>query len=168
MANDVLKAVALVTRDLLGIDEQLIKIGRENYPRDDFDTQLIVIDDIGPGERVGNLETFDGTGEVKKYGALWKHPITLDFFAFDAYNRAIEYSLLLQSQTAAELMRTNGINIYHPKGPIDVKGLTGQQYGERVQIEMTVEMSREASIDTLRIDTAQLIISNEDGELYNG
>jgi hypothetical protein len=36
----------------------------------------------------------------------------------------------------------------------DVKALTGQQYGNRVQVELVIQYSPSITLDVLRIDTA--------------
>lgn len=166
--NTVLQKVAMFTRDLLGVDEQLIRIGRQGFPEDDFETNYIVIDALGQSQRSASLETFDGEDEVLSLGGVWKGPVTLDFYGSGTYTRAIDFSLRIASQTALELKKTLGIMIYHPTGPTDLKQLTGQQYGERVQLEMMVEYSTDVDIDTLRIDTEQIEIRNEQGVQYNG
>ena len=161
--NEITKRVALVVRDLLGIDEQLVRIGRQNFTQVDFETDYIVVDDVGQALQTASIETFDGDTESLSLGGIWRGPVTLDFYGSDTYNRAIQFGLLLRSQAARELKRTHDVTIYHPTGPTDLKQLTGQQYGERLQIEMQVEISLDSSVDTLRIDTAQLEFNTEKG-----
>jgi hypothetical protein len=161
--NPVLVAVAKLVRDLLDYDEQLIRIGRQNFSREDLEIDYIVIDSLAPAAQVASLESYDGTAEELKLGAMWRGPVTLDFYGDEAYTTSRNFSLLARSQTAYELKRTLGINTYHASGPTDLKALTGQQYGERVQIEMVVETSSDVTINTLRIDTAQIEIRTEEG-----
>lgn len=165
--SPVLVAVAKLVRDLLSYDEQLIRIGRQNFSREDLETDYIVVDALGQSVRGSSLEDYDGTAEELKLGALWRGPVTLDFYGENAYTRAIEFGLHSRSQAALELKQTFGINALHPTGPTDLKALTGQQYGERVQLEMMVEYSTDVTIDTLRIDEAQFEIRNEEG-IVNG
>lgn len=161
--SPILVAVAKLVRDLLDYDEQLIRIGRQNFSREDLETAYIVVDALGQAVQASSLETYDGTAEELKLGAVWRGPVTLDFYGANAYTRAMEFSLRSRSQAAYELKQTLGINALHPTGPTDLKALTGQQYGERVQLEMAVEYSTDVTIDTLRIDTAQIEIQNEEG-----
>jgi len=166
--NPTLQLVALLIRDLLTYNEQLIRIGRQNFVQEDFETDYIVIDALGQSAQQSSLETYDGTTEVLSLGAVWRGPVTLDFYGSGAYTRAGQVCLLLRSQAALELKRTLGITTYHPTGPTDLKQLTGQQYGERVQIEMMVEISLDTDIDTRRIDTAQIELRTEEGIFYDG
>lgn len=166
--NEILKRVALFVRDLLAYDEQLIRIGRQNFEQVDFETNYIVVDALGRSERSASLQDYDGETEIMKLGGIWKGPVTLDFYGSGTYDRAIDFSLRSMSQAAIELRKNLGITIYHPTGPTDVKQLTGQIYGERIQIEMMVEISQEVDIATLRIDTAQLEIRTEEGIQYDG
>lgn len=163
-----LKRVAMLIRDLLAVDESLVPIGRQNFEQADFETAYNVVDGLGQAQPVSGLETYDGDTEVLKVGGVWRGVVTVDLYGQGAYNRAIELSLKLRSQVSRELRDTLGIAVYHPKGPTDLKQLTGQQYGERQQLEMQVEISLDVSIATKRIDTAQLEISNEKGIQYNG
>ena len=168
MSSPVLVAVAKFVRDLLTYDEQMIRIGRQNFEREQFETAYIVVDALGAQMRAASLETYDGDAEELSLGVVWRGPVTLDFYGDGAYTRAIDFSLRMRSQAALELKKSLGINIYTASSATDVKALTGQQYGERVQIEMTVEYSSEIVIDTLYIDTAQLEIRTEDGVQFNG
>lgn len=161
--NIVLKAVAIVTRELLGIDEQLIRIGRADYEREDMTEDYIVIDALGPSLRTASLETYDGDAEQLSLGGIRKGPVTLDFYGGDAYTTAIDFCLRLRSQASRELQQANGITIYQPRNVTELRALAGKEYGDRVQIETTVEISEQVTIDTLRIDEAQIEIRNEEG-----
>lgn len=163
MSSEHLIRVAKFVRDLLVVDEQLIKIGRQNFKREQFETDYIVVDDLGAMLRSASLETYDGDTEELSLGEIRKGPVTLDFYGPDAYTRANDFVLRMRTEVARELRRTLGITIYQAKGITDVKALTGQQYGERMQVEMTVEISTEIIIDTLRIDTAQIETRTEEG-----
>lgn len=163
MPSELLVRVAKYVRDLTSIDEQLIRIGRQNFEREQFETGYVVVDGLGPLLRTGELESYDGTAEQMTYGTIRSGPVTLDFYGPEAYNRADEFSIRTRSQASRELQTTLGIAIHQPKSLVDVKALTGQQYGERIQVEMTVEMTSELVIDTLRIDTLQSEIRTEDG-----
>jgi hypothetical protein len=168
MSSPVLIAVSKFVRDLLVVDEQLIRIGRHDFDRDDMDKQFIVIDALGPHVRTASLESYDGTAETLGIGAIWEGPVTLDFYGAGAYTRAIDFSLRTQSQAARELRRALGVTIYQPASITDVKALTGSEFSERVQVTTTVAISSNISIDTLRIDTAQLEIRTEDGIQFDG
>jgi len=166
--NPLMLAIGQFVRDLLTYDEQLIKFGRQNFEQADFEQNYIVIDALGLQQRVASLEDYDGEAEVLSLGGIWKGPVTLDFYGDGAYSRAIDFSLRVRSQAAFDLKKVLGVEIQQPKGPIDVKQLTGQQYGERQQLELMVSHSANVNIDTLRIDTAQLEIRNEGGIEYVG
>lgn len=168
MGNETLKSVAKVVRDLLTYNEQLIKTGRQNFEREQFEIDYIVIDSLSPMLRVASNEEFDGVSEKLDIGDMYQGVVTLDFYGSNAYATAINLGLLMRSQAALELKRSNGINMYQMTGITDVKALTGQQYGERVQIEFNVEFNANVLIDTLRINTAQIEIRSEGGIEYAG
>ena len=158
-----LKRVAILIRDLLAVDESLVRIGRQNFEQADFETAYYVVDSLAQAQSVSSLEIYDGDTEVLKLGSVWREAVTVDVYGPNAYSRAIELCLKLRSQAARELRDTLGVAVYHPKGPTDLKQLTGQQYGERQQLEMQVEISLDVSIATKRIDTVQLEIRTEKG-----
>jgi hypothetical protein len=159
--------VAKFTRDLLGVDEQLIRPGRHNFTQDEMTRQYIVIDVLSL-VRVSESESFDGDSEEVSYGDIWRGTFTLDFYGTDAYNRAKDFGRLARSQTAAELKRALGLTIYRASRAQNVAQLTGQQYGERWQVEIVVDVSEATMASTLRIDEAQLQIRSERGIEYDG
>jgi len=158
----------MFVRDLLGYNEQLIRLGRQNFEREQFETAYIVVDDLGGMQRVTEGEEFDGAAENLELSTTWRGLVTLDFYGNGAYARATRFSGLCRSQAAYDLRRTLGVNIYPANRITDVKALTGQQYGERVQLECNAELTTAENIATLRIDTAQIEIRNEQGVQYVG
>jgi hypothetical protein len=53
--NESLRLTALFVRDLLGYNEQLIRIGRQNYDIDDFTVGYIGVDSLGAAADIGTL-----------------------------------------------------------------------------------------------------------------
>lgn len=168
MSSEILIRAAKYVRELLDYDEQLIRIGRSNFERQDFDLEYIGIDILGPMTRYSRLENYDGENEIASYGGVWRGPLIIDFYGAGASMRAIEFSLLTHSQAALELQQSLGVAIYSPSQIVDVRALTGQQYGERMQITATAEISVDIDIETLRIDIAQVEIRDEAGIQYAG
>lgn len=161
MPSATLIKFAIFVRDLLGVDESTIKIGRENEARNDHDKEYIVIDALGKMIQSAYLETYDADMEQLSIGGVWAGTVTLDFYGKDAYTRAVDFSLLARSQYAYELKRTLGISIYNASGITDVKALIGSEYQERVQVEFNIQVSFENTQNVLRIDTAQTEIRSE-------
>lgn len=161
--NDALAKTATFVRDLLDYDEQLIRVGRLGFDIDDFETAYIGVDALGAANRLGGGETYDGDAETMRYQQQWRAPVTLSFYGAGAWGRASNFVLLVKSQKAYELQRTLGIGVFQTSQLTDVKILTGQQYGERIEIAFNVQYSISASVDTLRIDTAQLELRTENG-----
>lgn len=170
MSSPAVVAVAKFVRDLLTYDEQLIRIGRQDFEREQFEKAYIVVDDLGEAQRIASGEEYDGSTGVESMNLsiVWRGPVTLDFYGDDAYARALDVATRMRSQAAAELQQGLGLAIFTPSGITDLKQLTGQQYGERVQMTLTVHLTNSVDIDTLRIDTAQLEIRNEQGVQFNG
>jgi len=75
------------------------------------------------------------------YDMLLSGRVTVDFYGKNAYATATKLAILLNSQAALELKDLHAVALYQSTGLTDVKALTGQQYGERVQIELTAYIS---------------------------
>lgn len=162
--NEALRLLALYVRDLLSYDEQLIRIGRQNSEITDFTLAYIGVDSLGAARRIASGQTYDGTAETQKLGDQWLVPCTLAFYGTGAHARAADFVLRQRSQAALELQETLGAAVYLTSSLTDVKVLTGQQFGERIEIELNLQYSEGVEISTKRIDTAQLTVQSEQGQ----
>jgi len=134
--NESLRLTALFVRDLLAYDEQLIRIGRQNYDITDFTIGYIGVDSLGSARRLASGEKFDGTLEQMTYQqqmAGTGYAVILRSLTHG--QRPQPLPLLIQSQKALELQESLGIGVYQASGLTDVKMLTGQQYGERARAD---------------------------------
>ena len=161
--NEALRLTALFIRDLLDYDEQLIRIGRQNYDITDFTIGYIGVDSLGASRRLASGEKFDGTLEQMTYQQQWIAPVTISFYGDDAWDTATTFALLIQSQKALELQESLEIGVFQASGLTDVKMLTGQQYGERQELTLNIRYATSVNVDTLRIDTAITEIRTERG-----
>ena len=161
--NESLRLTALFVRDLLGYNEQLIRIGRQNYDIEDFTVGYIGVDSLGAAQRLASGEKYDSTLEKMTYQQQWQAPVTLSFYGADAWATATRLALIIQSQRSLELQQLLGLGVYQASGITDVKMLTGQQYGERQELTLNISYSTAADIDTLRIDTAKIELRTETG-----
>ena len=161
--NQSLVEVALFVRDLLGYDESLIKIGRDNDTITEFTVGYIGVDTLGSARRLASSKTYDGVTEVMTYSQRWSIPIVLSFYGTLAWNTATTFSLLIKSQSSLELQQAQGIGVHQVSELTDVKVLTGQQFGERIELNFNLHYTTSADVDTLRIDTAQISILTEQG-----
>jgi hypothetical protein len=153
--------LARVVRDLLPHPEELIKIGREGITRDQFDTDYIAIDSLAPAQPIARGKSYDGIAEKLTISSRMRQAVTLDFYGTNAYTNAEKLQLLLKSDKALDLQEKYFITVGAVSQVTDVKALTGQQYGNRVQVELTIQYSPSVVLDVLRIDTAVVeFISN--------
>src|SRR5699024_2968899 len=134
--NPVLILLARVVRDLLPHPEELIQFGRINDERESFDTNYIVIDSLAPGQPLARGEKYDGDAEELTLSSRVRQPVTIDFFGVNAYTNAEKLQLLLKSDKALDLQEQHFITVGGVTQITDVKALTGQQYGNRVQVEL--------------------------------
>lgn len=154
--NEGVRKVALWLRDLLDYDESLILIGRRNFEREDFETAYITVDTLGAGNLKGSSYDFDDEEEQETHTLLYTLPITLNFYGPDAHDRAMRLVALRRSQESVELQKQYSIVVYSPETIIDAKALTGQQYGERIEVVLNAEYRHIETVDRLRIDKAQV------------
>ena len=159
----VLIDVSRYVRDLLSYDEQLIVQGRLNVEREDFTLGYIVVDALGAALRIDQGKKFDDVAEQVTYSTRWRGPVTIDFYGTGAQDRAELFAGMHRTQAALELRRALKLGINQPSSIVDLKALTGQQYGERVQVTVTVTYNTGVTVDALRIDTAQTEIHTEKG-----
>lgn len=152
--NPALILLARVIRDLLPYPEDLIRFGRLNDEREWFNGDYIVIDALAPGQPLARGERYDGTAEELTLSSRMRLPVTIDFFGTNAYNNAEKLQLLLNSDKARDLQEQYKVTVGGISQMTDVKALTGQQYGNRVQVELVIQYSPSIVLDVLRIDTA--------------
>lgn len=166
--NPAVLALAKLVRDLLGVDEQTVRIGRTDKIQGDPRAATIAVDQLGPASKLSHLESFDGDEEELEIGGMFRAPCTVNFYGDDAYGRALAFVLKSRSQRASDLKEALGVAVYQASDLTDVGQLFGQQHGQRVEVEMNVIYCHNALIETLRIDAAQLEIRSEQGIEYVG
>lgn len=153
--NDGLTKLALFTRDLMAYDEQLIRIGRKGYTREDFEADYIVVDSIGPAQAIATGERYNGDTEDQLLSTLMQAPCTLNFYGDGAYQNATRFMLLTRSQAAYDLQSERNITVFNVSQLTDVKALTGQQYGENIELSLFIQYNETIDLSVLRIDTLQ-------------
>ncbi len=166
MSDPIIIQLKRFVRDLLVHPENLIKSGRVNFDRKDFEMNYIVVDSLAADVPLTSSERYDGEIEKMEYSELVSRLCTFDFYGPAAHANCRKFRLLARSQASLELQDTLGITVWHPGGATDLKSLTRQQYGERMQLECQVHYCPTLVVDILRIDTAQLRIIGERGLIY--
>ena len=153
--NQIVLKTALLTRDLLGVDESIIKLGRSNMIVDNFTTAQIVIDILGSVTVQTSSQKFDGDLENMNYNNTQNATVTLNFFGDGSYELANKFILLCNSEKKYALENMLKLRIGLPKTITDVKLLTGTQYSEQYEVELNITSIEDIDIETLRIDKAQ-------------
>lgn len=148
-------AVGRFVRDLLGYDEQLIKLDRQNVIASDFETSYIVVNGSLPQTVLARGQHFNGATEVMTYTAAVSHAVVLEFYGSNAYTNAQAFMMLSESQRANELRRKNALTIMAVSNITDVGQLLGQSHGNRVHLSFNVQYAPAHDVQTLRIDTPQ-------------
>ena len=74
-----LRKTAIFVRDLLDIDEQLIRIGRINFELEDMSSPYIGIDALGGSRHLAKSEKYDGEAEEMTYVSRYSAPVTISF-----------------------------------------------------------------------------------------
>ena len=107
---------------------------------------------------IGNTDSFDGDTERAELVKQLNGAFTIDFFGSAARQNAVEWQAKHKWQTSHELQRDLGICVYHASIMRNLKNLEGSQYKDRYQIEISVQYNEAITIDTLRIDTAEVTL----------
>lgn len=156
--NQIVLKTALLTRDLLEVNESIIKLGRKNMIVDNFTTTQIVIDILGSVIVQTSSEKYDGVLESMNYSNTQNATVTLNFFGDGSYELANKFILLCNSEKKHTLENMLKLRVGIPKTITDVKLLTGTQYSEQYEVELTITSVEDIDITTLRIDEAQTSI----------
>lgn len=159
-------ALMRFTRDLLSHPEGFIKSGRQNFDRQHFEQPYIVVDSLSGDLPLTSSEKYDGDLEQMTYSEHVSRAVTFDFYGPTAHDLCRRFRLLARSQASLELQSNLGITVFHPTAATDLKSLTGQQYGERMQLQCQVHYSPSLIVGILRIDIAQLRVIGERGLIY--
>ena len=166
MTEPILVQLQRYVRDLLVHPEQYIKAGRQNFNRQEFELPYIVVDSLSGDIPLASSTRYDEVAEEMQYSELVSRAFTFDFYGPTAATLCTNFRLLARGEKSLELQQSLGITVHHPGAATNVKSLTGQQYGERMQLECQVHYSPSVIVDILRIDIAQLRIIGERGLIY--
>lgn len=151
---DYLQLLALFTRDLLEVDETIIKFSRDNNYNDNFNKNLLVIDSLGASQRLNNSSRF--LNETMEYSQQYRIPCTIDFYGEDAWELSNKFSLLIFSQQAFELKKKYKIAVLGVSTFTNLKQLVGTQYAERYQLQFNLLYTIEFKNGILNINSAEV------------
>lgn len=153
---DPVKQLAKYVRDLLGLNECFIALGRDNK----YDNQkdlLIILDDLSPALQKSVTKTYDGAVEVQTIDAAMVGLFTVNFYGNGdkAREAAFLFMGLSHSESSRTLQKTHGISIYRSSQIVNLKQLAGKTYHERYEITLNVGYNITNDLDVLRFDEAQ-------------
>ena len=157
---DPVKQMAKYIRDLLGVKECNISLGRIN----EYDEQkplLIIIDDLSPAQQISVTKGYDGVTETETIDALMNGQFTVDFYGDTARENAFLFATLNNTESARTLQKTHEISVFRLSQISNLKQLAGKTYHERYEITVNLSYNITKSIDTLRFDTAQFSFLND-------
>lgn len=154
-------AIAKFIRDLLAYNEQLIKFDRQDMPEQDFNTSYIVVNGSGISNKQFSGRDYDGEGEIMRYSETMSQSVIIEFYGDDAYTNSSRFSILNESQAAADLKRQLGLSVSHKSSATDVKQILGDSHGNRVHVEINITYNASLDVDTLRIDSAEYEITED-------
>lgn len=152
---EVINKVGGFTISLINDTSIAVKKAKANHQHTNFNSDLILIDNLGKAIKLGTSDTFDGETEVMTYGDYYKQSYTFDFYGSNAFINASNFIALLRTQSSFDLQRARGLTFYRPAAIEDLQHLVGTTYNNRYQIEIQVGYWINTELDTLRIDTAE-------------
>jgi hypothetical protein len=166
MTEPILIQLQRYVRDLLQHPEDFVKAGRQNFDRKQFEQPYIVVDSLSPDVPLASSRKYDDVAEQMQYSELVSRAFTFDFYGLTAAALCSRFRIMARTELSSDLQQDLNITVFHPGAATNVKQLTGQQYGERMQLECQVHYSPSLIVDILRIDIAQLRIIGERGLIY--
>lgn len=152
--------LAKFTRDLLGVDETTIKLGRQNFEDLTLSDDLIIVDSINYS-RQASMKKFDSDAEEMTHTTNQLGDFTINFYGSSAFENVTLFDTLKNSQAAWELQRSYGITVYNDTTITNLKQLTGKRYNERYELGLKVRFNFSTTIETLRIDSADITFLND-------
>jgi hypothetical protein len=155
--------VAIFVRDLLQVDEQMIKFGRDNWYQESTTPDVIVIDELS-ALPIGRTEDYDGDTESMRYGERTRRTVTINFYGDTAYQHVQSLKLLQASQASYELQRDLGIAIMQHTNVADLRQTIGTEFSSRYEMTLVMRETEAANVATLRIDEPQFTVIDEQGE----
>ena len=158
---EVINKVGSFVISLINDSSVVVKKARSNHTKTNFNSNLVLVDNLGKAIKLGGSDTFNGIFESMSYSDYYKQTFTVDFYGSTAFDLCTNFIALLRSQRSYDLQSQLGLTFYHPDGITDLKQLNGTTYNNRLQIDFVVGYWISADIDTLRIDTVEIDINVE-------
>lgn len=152
---DPLIQLARYTRDLLGVDESIIKLGRDNFDNTDFSQPLIVVDTLTTAPQYSNFN-YDNVAEQRTHTVNILGDFTLNFYGSDALTQSSIWVTMNTSEAGRQLQQLYEIQIYRGTSVNNLRWLAGAQYNNRFEVSVRMRYNIEHTSSVLRIDTAQL------------
>lgn len=150
------------TRDLLEIkNERLILRGRINEDQANNELDYIAIDSINRATPTIVKESYDYDNEIITYAQRYSQVFTFDFYGRGAFDNASRFVLLINSYISQRLQMKYNITVGSTSGITDIKQLTGQQYINRLQVELTAQYEKEISQELYRIESAEIEVKHD-------
>lgn len=163
----VLKLLGDYLTALLDFDPLKIIIGRENFTKLNTNESFIILDYL-TSTPLGNFNSFDGIAEKINISTLTRFRVTILTIGDNASDNINNIELLIKSQKSLELQSDLNLRIGNSLGVRNLKELIGSIFTDTFEMELNIDITKGVEVDTLRIDTAQIVINNEKGVIYNG
>jgi len=152
---DPLKRLGMYARDLLGVSESIISLGRLNK-YDDQQQNEIVVDNLSPANQKSVTKTYDGQNEVMGIDTLWLGQFTLNFYGADAYTNASTFLVLNNTEEARTLQKTHQISVFRTSQITNLKRLAGTNYDSRYEITLNASYNTTIPVNRLCFEELQL------------
>lgn len=126
-----------------------------NYKQINWSDNLILVGSLSV-QNQGTREIFNPVDETMEYATLLSTVATFTFYGDDSEENMLHFIALCKSQRAIESAKRNGFVYKFPKTGTRIGKVIGSQNQEKFQVEVRVAWMESATIDTLRIDTADI------------
>ena len=140
---------------VLSFDKRNVFIGRVNFERSDFSTDLITVDSVSPAVVINSRRSYNGDTEVETFETKYSQLFDIDFYGDNAESNAKSFINFQRSQLAYELRRDLLIDFKHVQTILNLKPQRGDKWRERYKLTVNIAYSSSDSITTLRIDNVE-------------
>lgn len=151
---EILKQIALYTRDLLSLPEAQIIYGRRNRQFTDYDVNRVVLDTLTASTPAKQYR-YDPEAEQERLYVSYLQGVTANFFGVGATELMQRFVQLRLSYESERLQRTYGFARLKESTITDLRFLTGVDYHNRYEVAFNVRYTLVSVSDALRIDTPQ-------------
>lgn len=153
----ILDALANFATDVLlhPAEKVIIENSWKNYKQINWSDNIILVGMISKKVQ-GTSEIFNPINESIEYVSNYTGIATFTFYGDESEDNALHFVPLCKAERSIQSAKENYFTYKLPKTVTHIGKVVGSQNQHKYQIEMMVAWSESATVETLRIDTADI------------